>query len=79
MKINNIHAQPFAPGPVFIRGGDVLTVSHRAEDGSETVLTRFEIASPAVLTHSILFELDGQLNHVVGTQATLDWLSALAM
>jgi hypothetical protein len=65
--------------PVTLEPGDTLKVIHKyqlVEDGPmhEAELSRQEIPVGVTWTHSILFELDGVLNHIIGDLGTLEWL-----
>jgi hypothetical protein len=65
--------------PVIANPGDTVTVTHTVtfDLTGETVTEQkscFEITEEVTWTHSILFRLNGKLNHIVGDQDTLTWL-----
>ncbi len=63
--------------PIHIVPGDQLTVNHRfLKDGlvlEERVLT-VKVTDEAEWTHSILFKLNGNLNHIIGDHNTVTWI-----
>lgn len=78
--ITNISALAF-DGPVIVIPGDKLIVNHTVTyDGKLVVkrqLAQHEFDQPTTFTHSIMFKLNGQWNHVIGTQDTIDWLESM--
>ena len=86
MKVTNIRASEFFNGGVTVRPGDELNVTHTWESvcpdtrniiQHEELLSKHGLTMEATWTHSILFDLDGELNHIIGTQKTVDWLRSL--
>ena len=66
--ITEVKAYPF-PSPVTVCKGDTLHVSHQHK-----IVMTHEADFTATWTHSIMFTLNGQVNWLVGTQETIDWL-----
>jgi len=67
--------------PIYLNPGDTLEVVHKVtNDENEEIVhevkSTMEISEKAVWTHSILFRLNGHLNHVIGDQDTLTWLES---
>jgi len=67
--------------PISLLPGDTLIVAHKVVDDEtgETVYTvksTMEISEKALWTHSILFKLNGHLNHIIGDRDTLAWLES---
>ena len=85
MKVTNVRACKFSC-TVDLKPGDVLTVIHKWESidedtlkivTNEEQLVKHVVDKNVSWTHSILFDLDGELNHLIGTQKTVDWLEEL--
>ena len=80
MKIEVVSILPFR-SPCSLLPGDTLRVTHAYVAGifglQETELVRHDIHEAVTWTHSILFKLDGQLNHIIGDQASVDWIEGL--
>lgn len=62
--------------PAFIMPGDTLTVTHTV-DGQKHIKCITEITCACTWTHSILFKLEGQLNHLIGNEETVNWVKGL--
>ena len=86
MKVTNIRASKFSH-QVDLQPGDVLTVFHKWESidedtlkivTNEEQLVKHVVDEKVSWTHSILFDLDGELNHLIGTQKTVDWVRSLS-
>ena len=82
MKVEIVGICEFKCGPVHLSPGDELRVDHVfSEDDGHVVrrhLARQQITSTAIWSHSILFKLNGELTHLLGNQATVDWIEGLA-
>ena len=80
MKIEVVSIVPFRV-ECKLFPGDTLRVVHTYDVGDsgpqETELIRHEIQVAVTWTHSILFKLDGHLNHIIGDQASVDWIEGL--
>lgn len=80
MKIEVVAISAFSC-PVSLMPGDTLKVVHAYDAGifgwQETELVRHDIPEAVTWTHSILFKLNGQLNHIIGNQASVDWVEQL--
>jgi hypothetical protein len=69
--------------PLTLQPGDTLKMVHRyqvVEDGPmhESELCRQDIPEQVTWTHSILFKLNGTLNHIIGDMETVAWVEAMA-
>lgn len=69
--------------PICLWPDDTLEVVHKVtNDENEEVLhevkSTMKISEKAVWTHSILFKLNGHLNHIIGDRDTLAWLESQA-
>jgi len=81
MKVEIVNIAKFN-FPVCLEPGDTLRVSHTwqyefAGPVHERVLSQQDIPEAVTWTHSILFKLNGTLNHIIGDQDTVDWLESL--
>ena len=80
MKVEIVAIAKFSYA-VSLLPGDTLKVTHSYDAGlfgrQETELVRHEIPEAVTWTHSILFKLNGQLNHIIGDQASVDWIEEL--
>jgi len=76
MKVEIVGIQPFNSS-ISVNPGDTLRVSHIV-NGVEYKKCEQELTEFVIWTHSILFRLDGTLNHIIGDQKTVDWIEGLA-
>jgi len=60
--------------------GDKLHVTHEWTSfggiSHKETLVKETLDVRVTWTHSILFDLDGVLNHIIGTKETVDWLKS---
>lgn len=66
--------------PVQVNPGDRLIVTHKVEYQDRTVETHLvqqEITVPGTWTCSILFKLNGEPNHLIGNEKTIEWIKGL--
>jgi len=75
MKVEIVGIEPFS-SPITVLPGDTIRVIHIV-NGVEHKKSEQEIPEAVTWTHSILFRLDGELVHLIGTQKTIDWLEGL--
>jgi hypothetical protein len=77
MKITDVRVAEFNR-PIHLFPGDTVKVTHTVRAGpgivEEHVKSIQDIECNATWTHTILFKLDGHLNHLIGDQATVDWV-----
>lgn len=74
-KVSNVYVSRFS-SPVVVRPGDTLTVNHTVGNKTHQV-SKCVLEQEVTWTHSILFELDGELNHIIGTVKTVNWIKGL--
>ena len=67
--------------PVELRPGDILTVTHSVDDDRgrwDRVVHKTQLNVTGTWTHSILFKLNGQINHLIGNADTVAWIKSQA-
>lgn len=63
--------------PIYLIPGDKITVTHKfLVDGKVVEAKRLvvKIDDTGTWTHSILFKLNGNLNHIMGDHNTVTWI-----
>ena len=83
MNIEISSVVKFEAGPMTLIRGDLVTCTHvyyvnkNDPETRKEILSTQEITENTVWDRSILFFLDGALNHIVGNEDTQEWLEGL--
>lgn len=69
-------------GAIHAYPGDTIKVKHVVTDAEGKTVAyskcEHEITEEVTWTHSILFKLNGKLNHLIGDHDTVSWIESLA-
>jgi len=74
--ITDIHIVKFSR-PIYVQWGDIVTVTHQVLNGKRVIedkVVSHEVKGMGVWTHSIMFKLNGHLNHTIGDEKTVEWI-----